>query len=254
MATVKEIYEAIDRFAPFNTAFDFDNVGLLVDRLGDSVKTVAVCLDITADTVEQAKSANAEVIVSHHPVIFSPLKKLDAASPVYMIAAANIAAICAHTNLDAASGGVNDALSVALDLTDVQTLGDGDDRYPPMARIGNVPEMSSTEFAKYLKQKLGCGCVKFVQCEHSIKQVAVCGGAGEEFIFAAKENGCDALVTGESKHHLNLVAQENDFGMFACGHFCTEQVVKQNIADLLKSEFPELNIVILNERDPARYL
>ncbi len=254
MPTVKDIYSAIDSLAPFNTALEFDNAGLLVDRFGDEVKTVAVCLDITADRVNEAKNIGAELIVSHHPVIFSPLKKLDTASPVYALASINIAAICAHTNLDAASGGVNDALADALGLTDTEPLSDGDDRYPPMARMGFVPEMTADEFALYVKTKLNLGGVKFVPSKGTVKRVAVCGGAGEDFIFSAMANRCDALVTGESKHHINLIAKQNGFGFYACGHFATEQVVKARLAEYIKTEFPQLNVVVLDESDPAKYL
>lgn len=254
MPTVKDIYKAIDRIAPFDTALEFDNAGLLVEREDGEVKTVAVCLDITEETVNSAKNVGAELIVSHHPVIFSPLKKLNTASPVYMLAKADIAAICAHTNLDAAAGGVNDALAEALGMTDVTPLSDGDDRYPPMARMGFVPEMTADRFAAYVKEKLGCGAVKYVPSNGTVKKIAVCGGAGEEFIFAAMERDCDALVTGESKHHINLIAKQNGFGFYACGHFATEQVVKIRLADFIKSEFPELNVIVLDETDPAKYL
>ncbi len=254
MPTVKDIYKKIDSVAPFNTALEFDNAGLLVERCCDEVKTVAVCLDITADTVNQAKSIGAELIVSHHPVIFSPLKKLEASSPAYMLVSSNIAAICAHTNLDAAKGGVNDALAEILGLTDVTPLSDGDDSYPPMARMGYIPEMSADEFAEYVKEKLDCGGVKYVPSSDTVKKVAVCGGAGEEFIFAAMEKGCDALVTGESKHHINHIVKQNGFGFYACGHFATEQIVKNRLADLIKTDFPELNVVMLDETDPAKYI
>ncbi len=254
MSTVKDIYNAIDRMAPFDTALPFDNAGLLVDREDSKVKTVAVCLDITEETVNAAKNIGAELIVSHHPVIFSPLKKLDTSSPAYMLAKFGMAAICAHTNLDAADGGVNDALAEMLGLTDVKLLSDGTDGYPPMARMGFVPEMTADEFAVYVKERLEGTGVKYVPSNRNIKKVAVCGGAGEEFVFAAMKNGCDALVTGESKHHINLIAKQNGFGFYACGHFATEQIVKAKLADFIKAEFPELNVTVINETDPAKYL
>lgn len=254
MPTLKEIYKAFDEFAPFDTALGFDNAGLLVERIGEDITTAAVCLDITADTVKQAVSIGAQLIVSHHPVIFTPQKRLETSSPSYMLAAENIAALCVHTNLDAANGGVNDCLADALGMTDTVAMDGGDAPYPPICRVGNVPEMTADRFAAYVKERLGCGGVKYVPCSHSIKRVAVCGGAGEEYITAAVENGCDAFVTGESKHHLNLLAKQNDIGMYICGHFVTEHIVKAAIANLLNSRFDSLKVVILDESDPAKYL
>lgn len=254
MPTLKEIYKALDDFAPFDTALGFDNAGLLVERIGEDISTAAVCLDITADTVKQAAAAGTQLIVSHHPVIFTPQKRLETASPAYMLAAANIAAICAHTNLDAANGGVNDCLAWTLGIKETDTMDEGSPSYPPMCRVGDVPEMTADRFAAYVKEKLGCGCVKYIPCSHNIRRVAVCGGAGEEFITAAAENGFDALVTGESKHHLNLLAKQNDIGMYICGHFSTEHIVKGAVANLLNGFFESLNVVILDENDPAKYL
>ena len=115
MATKKEILNILTDWAPTETALDFDNVGLLVDSETDSINKVAVCLDITPETILAAKKNGAELIVSHHPVIFSPLKKLSNDNPAVMLIKSGIAAICMHTNLDAADGGVNDALAEKIE-------------------------------------------------------------------------------------------------------------------------------------------
>ena len=123
-----------------------------------------------------------------------------------------------------------------------------------MMRMGEIAEMTADDFAAYLKGKLGCGMVKYVAPNKSIKKVAVCGGAGEEFLFLAAENGCDALVTGETKHHINLAAKEMSVGIYSCGHFVTESVVKSAIVKRLSMRFSDLEIIELNEIDPAKYI
>ena len=253
MASKKEILNILTDWAPTETALDFDNVGLLVDSEIDSINKVAVCLDITPETILAAKENGAELIVSHHPVIFSPLKKLSNDNPAVMLIKSGIAAICMHTNLDAADGGVNDALAEKIGLSNTVAVDSGDGAVS-MMRMGNVCEMMADEFAAYLKEKLGCGMIKYVAPNRNIKKVAVCGGAGEEFIFLAAENGCDALVTGETKHHINLAAKEMSVGIYSCGHFATEEIVKSVIARRLSERFSDLEIVLLNETDPAKYI
>ena len=119
MATVREIYQYLDGLAPFSLQMEFDNAGFLVGRGERAVSKILVSLDITEEVAEEAAELGAELIVSHHPVIFRPLKKLEQGSVVWELARAGISAICAHTNLDKARGGVNDCLAAALGLEQV---------------------------------------------------------------------------------------------------------------------------------------
>lgn len=122
MTTAGEIYRYIDSFAPFSSAMDFDNPGLLVGGFHTPVRVALVALDITPEVIEEAKRRSAQLIISHHPVIFRPLKRLSEDSVPYLLAKAGITAICAHTNLDMAPGGVNDCLAQALGLESVRPL------------------------------------------------------------------------------------------------------------------------------------
>ena len=120
--TVRDIYNAIDGFAPFALAEGWDNSGLLVGSMHQPVRSVLVALDITDAVLHEASQLPADLIVAHHPVIFHPLKSLPGESLPYRLAASGIAAICAHTNLDIAKDGVNDALAARLELTGVTPL------------------------------------------------------------------------------------------------------------------------------------
>lgn len=119
MSNVSMIYGKLNSLAPFATQESWDNSGLLVGDPGAEVKTALVVLDITAEAVREAREIGAELIISHHPVIFHPLKKVESGSVVWELAQAGISAICAHTNLDKARGGVNDCLAAALGLEHV---------------------------------------------------------------------------------------------------------------------------------------
>lgn len=123
MPSVKQIYDFMDYIAPFRTAMDFDNCGLLVGDMNNSVDKILFSLDITSEVVEEAVKEGANLIISHHPVIFSPIKKLDFSSPISLLIKNNINAICAHTNLDMSSKcGVNLALAHKLDLKNLESL------------------------------------------------------------------------------------------------------------------------------------
>ena len=124
--TIQELFALIDReIAPFSLAESWDNSGLLVGDGEREVKAALLCLDITLPAIRQAQRVGAQLIISHHPVIFHPLKRVMANSPVYALIEAGIGAICAHTNLDVARGGVNDCLAQALGLMDIRPLGEG---------------------------------------------------------------------------------------------------------------------------------
>lgn len=251
--TVQSIYNYINEIAPFDTALGFDNVGLLVG--GDKeIKSAYIVLDITLSAVEQAKQQGCELIISHHPVIFTPLKKVGGQSVVYKLAQNGMSAICAHTNLDAAAGGVNDCLCQELEIGNIQPLCDGESLdKPPMARMGEINPVSPKEFALYVKRVLGCGAVKAVIGNKEIKRVAVCGGAGGDFIVPAAQNGADALVTGECKHHERLIAKEKGITLIEGGHYNTECVVKNALAKTLGEKFPDVRFIVGQEEDCAVY-
>ena len=187
MAAVKEIYQLIDNFAPFETQMDFDNAGFLVGRGDSAVERVLVALDITKVVVEEAVRRGCQLIVSHHPVIFGGVKSVTdetVTGRVLLALAENgLSAICAHTNLDAAEGGVNDCLAQRLGLTDTVLLEqDGTDRRGRAYGIGRIGQahrtgVSGAEYAAYVKEKLGARSVRFEDAGIPVSHVAVGGGS-----------------------------------------------------------------------------
>ena len=251
MTTVQSIYEFLDSFAPFDTAEEFDNVGLLLGDPDTEVKHCLIALDVTESVIDEAVEHGCNLIVSHHPVIFHPLRAVESGSLVARLIRAGISVISAHTNLDKAPGGVNDALAAALGLQDVQSF-EGSDG---MGRIGTLPEECEPDaFAHLVKESLSAAGVRYVGGRRPVKTVAVLGGGGEFALQAALDAGADALVTGEAKHHVLLEADAKGATFIDAGHFDTENVVCPALQQMLKEQFPEIRAMVSHCENPVRYI
>jgi len=254
VVTVKDIYSAIDRWAPFDTQMDFDNSGFLVGRGEKTVSKVLVALDITRFVIEEAEKIGAQLIVAHHPVIFRPLKSLTdgdlTGDNVLTMAEKGIAAICAHTNLDAAQGGVNCALARELELTDIAQLHpDGMDeqgREYGIGRIGTAHQLglSTEQYACFVKEKLGTSSVRFVDTGKPVCKVAVGGGSCADMMVDAIAKGCDTFVTADVKYNFYLEAKQLGINLMDAGHYATENTVCAPIVSYLKEQFPDLEVIL----------
>ena len=236
---VYDFYDFLDERYDFSSALEFDNVGLLVGDGREKVTGVLVCLDCTDEAISEAVKLGANLIVTHHPVIFDPLKAVTEQSLVYRLIRNGISVISAHTNLDQADGGVNDALAETLGLQNIEKIAD---REGFLYRIGELPEsMTSDELAKMVGEKLSLR-VKFVGNNSFIKRVAVCGGAGGSMLADVLATGVDAYVTSDIKHNVFLDAHAEGLTLIDAGHFNTEDVVIDKLYNELKEKFPEVNI------------
>ena len=252
MAKVNEIFQTLCAFAPLELQADFDNSGFLVGRGSAPVDRVLLSLDITDEVIDEAISWGAQLIISHHPLIFSPLRTItDSGDPagekVLRLAEAGIAAICMHTNLDIAQGGVNDVL---MDRLGAQTLvpldADG------CGRIGLLPEPISMElFLKQIKECLGVAGLRYVDSGKPIRRLAVMGGSGGSSIRQAAQAGCDCYVTADVKYHQFLEARELGLSLIDADHFCTENPVIPDLADRLRRLYPEIAFRISQTHGPV---
>lgn len=254
MTTIKEIYEYINSLAPFQTQEEWDNSGLLVGDMDKKIDSLAVILDITPSAIATAKKLGIELIVSHHPVIFKPQKNFRKGNVAYELAVNGISAICAHTCLDKAEGGVNDVLASRLGLEDITAVSIADDEIP-MLRMGLYPEEGITphEFAEIVREKLECTAVRYVAGKQPVKNVVVCGGAGCSLMEEAIQLSADAYVTGDASHHDFLNAAEAGITLIAAGHYHTEDIVIEPLAKKLAGEFKQIQIVRLMQKDPVLY-
>lgn len=250
MVRVSDIYNQLNTLAPFSECLEEDSVGLLVGSMDASADKVAVALDVTKDTVEAAINSGCTLLVTHHPAYFGELADQPDDSPAKVAMRSGLNIISAHTNLDIAKGGVNDVLCDVLGIKNTKVLcGFGD---VPMARVGELCFDNVDELVKYAKEKLLVGGAKYTYVDSKITTVAVCGGSGGDFIVPAVEVGAQALITGESKHHLRLLAHEKGIALIELGHFCTEQPVKRVLAEVAKKA--GATVVVLEEKDPAFYM
>lgn len=250
MPRVIDIYNYIDTFAPFDTAMEFDNVGILVGDENAEVKRVVIALDITPEVVTEAYKMSANLIVSHHPIIFNPIKRLVTGSVPYLLAENGMSAICAHTNLDFSCDGTNTAMFDALALGNKKPLGSCGGLIGTLNRF-----MSARELAENIKSAFNCDGLRYSDCGNSIGLVAVAAGAAGEGIFAAKEHNVHAFVTGEIKHHEILFARENRIAVYDVGHRKCEELVVPVLHKRLKAEFPMVEFVCSKEyTDGIMYL
>lgn len=235
MATVNDILNWFEAFAPVADAMDFDNVGLLVGDPNAAVTKALLSLDITAEVVEEAAAEGCELILSHHPVIFQPLKRLGAADVPYLLAQRGIAAVCMHTNLDLSERfGVNTCLADALGVQDLRRSACGECLF-----IGTLDQpVDICSFAQRAKTALGCDGLRYTTVRPVVKTVAVSSGAGGCEIFAAAEEGADVLVTGEIKHHELNAANALGVDVIDAGHFKSEDVVILPLQRRLEAAFP----------------
>jgi dinuclear metal center YbgI/SA1388 family protein len=253
MPTVHEIYDLIDQMAPFETQMSFDNAGFLVGHGEAPVTKILVALDITQAVIQEAKELGAELIVSHHPIIFHPVKSITDQDPVgrrlLALAECGIAAICAHTNLDAVKGGVNDCLAQAAGLTELDQLcQDGVDRNGNPYGIGRVGVLQAggepdlVTYAGMVKKALGANGVRYVDAGRPVHKVAVGGGACADMVTDALAKGCDTFVTSDVKYDGFLNARALGINLIDAGHYPTENVVVPALADYLRAKLPGVEV------------
>ena len=242
---IRNILDYTRRLAPFDLADEWDNVGLLVGSEGAKVSRVLLALDITPAVVEEARECGAELIVSHHPVIFDPLRTLAPDTAPYLLAKYNIAALCLHTNLDRAEQGVNAALAQALELRHT-TL------YPEEYLLVGEPDspMPADAFAAFIKERLHAPSVRYTN--GVVTRVAISSGGGGEGVALCGKYDCDAFVTGELKHHHYNYAVDHGIAAFDAGHYPTENIVIEPLRQMLTEQFPDAAFLV-TERYPCPY-
>ena len=240
---MKDIWAALNSWAPFDTAEEWDNSGMQVEMNEEDVTGILVTLDVTKEAVKKAAEYGTNVIVSHHPILFHPPKTVTDSDVLYKLIQNGIGCIAAHTNLDKASGGVNDCLCEALNLHDATSICNG---------IGRVAKldfpMDAVDFGKTVSSKLNTG-VQMHLTKKTIQSVAmVCGGGGDFVSEAMLESGADAFLTGEVKHHEWI--DNSAYTIYSAGHFATENVVVKALAAFLQKSFPQIPVKVFDEPSP----
>lgn len=252
MTTVAQILQAVQELAPVSMKMDWDNVGLLCGSRDQAVNRVLLALDPFEGVCREAEQWGADLIVTHHPLIFSPLKAVTDETAVgrciQRLCRAGISAINAHTNLDCAPGGVNDVLAGTLGLQEIQVLEpmglDEQGRPWGLLRMGTVPEQTLPAFLVAVKQQLGCPGLRYCDGGKPVRRVAVGGGACASELLDACRAGCDTFVTSDVKYNQFWDAQDLGLSLIDAGHFATENPVVSLLAQKIAERFPEIQVKI----------
>lgn len=244
MATVKDFYEYLNALAPFETQEDWDNSGMLIGDMNAEVTKAAIVLDITPEAVKQAKELGANLIISHHPVIFHAVKSVTKGSVPFELIANGINAVCCHTPLDIATGGTNDTLAELLGF-DVH-VGEN-----PILRFADIGETNAEKLAKHIADTLGTK-VRFSDAGRPINRIAICTGSGSSLIEEAGE--IDAFITGDAGHHDFLDAVQAGITLIAAGHFETENPVVPVLRKKLSEKFSGIEIIELKQDNPVHFI
>ena len=262
MKTVKEILQFIETLAPRYMKMDWDNCGLLCGDPDQAVTKILVALDPFEDVCAEAEAVGAQLIVTHHPLIFVAPKSVTTETSVgraiRFLCKHDISAINAHTNLDCAPGGVNDVLAEKLGLSGVSVINpegtDSEGREWGLLRQGTVEEQPLEEFLGTVRTALGCEGLRYVCGTKPVHRVAVGGGACASEILDACRAGCDTFVTSDIKYNQFWDASDLDLNLIDAGHFCTENPVVSALADRLREAFPEIAVEISrNHKDCMKF-
>lgn len=254
------VYSYLDELYPFGDQEKWDNSGLLVENMDMECSKILLTLDITNDAVDDAEELGAELIISHHPVIFDPIRRISRNSPVFRLISADIAAICAHTNLDIADGGIN---SIILRRLSEQFESSGAPE--PFEEVGDgrhfgwiieLKEAVSPDIlGEAVKGIFGCEYVRVSRVHRMIKRIAFCSGSGGSMLDIALSKNCDAYITGDIKHDVWIDANNYSLVLYDCGHFHTENIVLTELRRVLEKKFPQIDIEISDySADPVIYM
>ena len=251
MITVGMITECLNSHFPPQQKESWDRVGLNCGHLSAPVTKVLVALDPFGDVCREAKDWGAQMIVTHHTLLWDAgfvTDETEQGRNALFLIENGIACYNAHTNLDLAPDGVNDVLAKTLGLSEIRIIAptgaDADGREWGLLRSGFVPEQSLEAFLPYVKEKLGCPGLRYVCGGKPVHKVAVGGGACADEMGIAVKAGCDTLVTSDIKYNDFWDAKALGLTLIDAGHFYTENPVCALLADTLRSQFPSLEVKI----------
>lgn len=235
--TLTVLDEIIEKIAPKSLALDWDNTGYNI-KMHDDINAILTCVDITCDIIDEAIEMGADTIVSHHPLIFHPIKHIDSSMPVggliIKLIQHGINVYCAHTSFDSVKDGMNYVIAENFGVCNAEAL-DG------IGTIGKLAEnYTPHEFALKTKEVFNIPALKCSKYSGEISTAAFLGGSGGDYIYAAKKKGADVLVTGEAKHNEFLEAEQLGIMLIAAGHFDTEHCFTHSMAKGLQKYISEL--------------
>ncbi len=251
---ISEIVAPLEEFAPLELQEDYDNSGLLVGRADDEVKSALVCVDVTKEVMDEAVALGVQLVISHHPVVFNPLKRLNSASNVEKVVERaireRIALYACHTNLDSAPNGMSFSLARTLGVEVEATLAQG------FGVIGTLPQPVDTlDFLREVQQRLRIKAVRHSDIVHEkIHRVALCGGSAAVLIPVAEHAGAELFMAADFKYK-DFLAAAGVLTIADIGHFESEFCAIDLIYDIISKKIP--NFVLhksVRGHNPVSYL
>lgn len=252
-----ELMDKLENLSPLSYAESWDNVGLLCGRKEKEVQTVMIALDATADVIDQAVAMKADFLLTHHPMIFSPIKKVTGEDFIgrrlLTLIRNDICYYAMHTNFDVM--GMADAVADELNLKKSEVLDityEDDIAKEGIGRVGLLPRiMSLKECAEYCKETFTLENVTvFGDIDSAVERVAVVPGSGKDYIRQALQKKADVLITGDIGHHNGIDAVEQGLAIIDAGHFGLEKTFVPYMAEAIKRELPQINVVTAKEQAP----
>lgn len=268
--TVEDIIEVMEEIAPAHLAETWDNPGLQVGHRGWPVKKILISLDPTPDVMNHAAEASADMLITHHPLLFRPLKSVDLSTPIGGIVGAaiknTIAVYAAHTNLDSVVDGLNDMLAMRLGLNNVSALaphvGETAETFTEkqqngLGRIGNLPEATDVvSLCRTLKNILGLESVRMVgEPQQTVGRVAICTGSGSSLLERFFSSDADLFITGDVGYHDAREVEDRKTALIDIGHFGSEHIMVDKLGERLRKLLGRLhpNVEVITcevEKDP----
>jgi len=247
---LRAIIEFLERFAPAELAEKWDNTGLILGDDTTDVLRVMTCLTLTSDVAAEAVARQAQLVISHHPLLFRAVQRLNSSTVegrlILQLLQAGVQVYSPHTAFDSARFGINQQLAESLELEEIRPLRPAGESLPGAggARFGTLPgPVPLGTFIHQLCRRWNLPGVQYVgQTDRVLTKVAVACGSAAEFLEDAQAAGCDVLVTGEARFHACLEARERQIGLILAGHFQTERPGIEALAARLQTTFPELTV------------
>lgn len=264
---VSDIYKKLIEWAPLELAEEWDNSGFQLGNLFQKVNNIFITLDLTLNSLEEAIKFDSHLVITHHPLIFKPIKSIDFSKPfgeiIEKLIKSDISVISMHTNLDSANDGVSDALSdiIGLDKREPIVANSANNRTVGLGRYGNLEKsLFLSEIIYLLKNKISIPYFMTVgEPDCKIYSVAICGGSGSDMWDKVLEKGVDLFISSEIKHHIACDAKNRKLNIIDLGHFYSEYLIVKRIEEflILKAKENHWNVNIRGnkkERSPFNFL
>lgn len=249
MLKCRDVAEYMERLCPKELACDWDNVGLLVGDMDKEIKKILVALDVDEHVVAEAREFGADMIITHHPIMFNPINTMTESDPqqraIRAMCKYDICHYAAHTNIDCASGGLNDYLAKKLELEDIcifETTAEN----AGFGRCAKLKDEKTLEDMLLLcKKSLNLADVRYVgDLTRKISTVVVNSGSGSDCLDKCIAEGVDLLITGDLKYNVARCAYENDTSIIDAGHYGTEIIFTELVSAYLKKGLQNVDINI----------